>query len=105
MKSYLRGEAIIEAARQSGADAVHPGYGFLSERADFAEFVADAGLTFVGPASAVIEQMGDKVRARQVAAAAGVPMTEYMLVDDPRHLAPLNGLDPVAVAPRSPMRA
>ncbi|MEV4645509.1 biotin carboxylase N-terminal domain-containing protein [Saccharopolyspora sp. NPDC049357] len=45
MKSYLRGEAIIEAARQSGADAVHPGYGFLSERADFAEFVADAGLT------------------------------------------------------------
>ena len=72
-KSYLVADAILEAARSAGADAIHPGYGFLSERAGFAAAVADAGLAFVGPDAAVIEQMGDKVRARQVAAAAGVP--------------------------------
>ena len=72
-KSYLLADAILDAATKTGADAVHPGYGFLSERASFAAAVADAGLAFVGPSAAVIEQMGDKVRARQVAAAAGVP--------------------------------
>jgi acetyl-CoA carboxylase, biotin carboxylase subunit len=66
-------DAILEAARSAGADAVHPGYGFLSERAGFAAAVADAGFAFVGPDAAVIDQMGDKVRARQVAMAAGVP--------------------------------
>jgi acetyl-CoA carboxylase biotin carboxylase subunit len=72
-RSYLVADAILEAARSAGADAVHPGYGFLSERAGFAAAVADAGFAFVGPDAAVIDQMGDKVRARQVAAAAGVP--------------------------------
>jgi acetyl-CoA carboxylase, biotin carboxylase subunit len=71
-KSYLVVDAIVEAARSAGADAVHPGYGFLSERAGFAAAVADAGFAFVGPDAAVIDQMGDKVRARQLAAAAGV---------------------------------
>ncbi|OZM80128.1 acetyl/propionyl/methylcrotonyl-CoA carboxylase subunit alpha [Pseudonocardia sp. MH-G8] len=72
-KSYLVADTIVGAALSAGADAVHPGYGFLSERAGFAASVVDAGLTFVGPDAAVIDRMGDKVRARQVAAAAGVP--------------------------------
>nr|WP_202506559.1 acetyl-CoA carboxylase biotin carboxylase subunit [Amycolatopsis rubida] len=72
-KSYLVADAILAAAKETGADAVHPGYGFLSERASFAAAAANAGLTFVGPEASVIEQMGDKVRARQVAQAAGVP--------------------------------
>lgn len=72
-ETYLRGEAIIEAARRSGADAIHPGYGFLSENAAFARAVLDAGLTWVGPSPAAIEAMGDKVRAKQLMAQAGVP--------------------------------
>ncbi len=73
-ESYLRADLILEAAARSGADAVHPGYGFLSERAVFARAVEDAGLVWIGPPSAAIEAMGDKTSARRLMAAAGVPI-------------------------------
>jgi acetyl-CoA carboxylase, biotin carboxylase subunit len=71
-KSYLNGTAIIAAALSVGADAIHPGYGFLSENANFADAVEKAGLTFIGPTGDTIRSMGDKATARAMAAAAGV---------------------------------
>jgi acetyl-CoA carboxylase biotin carboxylase subunit len=71
--AYLNVEAIVAACRQSGADAVHPGFGFLAENADFAATVADAGVIFVGPPPAAIRAMGDKIESKRLAKAAGVP--------------------------------
>src|SRR5277367_4112745 len=73
-KSYLNIAAIIGAAKQSGADAIHPGYGFLSERPEFAQAAADAQIVFVGPQPDVMANLGDKVAARRIAVAAGVPV-------------------------------
>jgi propionyl-CoA carboxylase alpha chain len=73
-ETYLRGELIIEAALRAGADAIHPGYGFLSENAGFARAVIDAGLTWIGPPVDAISSMGSKVEAKKLMAAAGVPV-------------------------------
>ena len=74
LESYLRIDAIIEAARKTGAEAIHPGYGFLAENADFAEACREAGITFIGPSPEAIRLMGNKVAARKTLAAAGIPM-------------------------------
>ena len=73
-ESYLRGDKIIEIARKSGTDAIHPGYGFLAERKDFAESCAEAGLIFIGPKPSSIAAMGDKMTARETVRKAGVPV-------------------------------
>jgi len=94
-ESYLRAERVLDAARQSGADAVHPGYGFLSENADFAAAVNEAGLTWIGPSPQSIRDMGDKQRAREIAHASGVPV----LPGSPRFAAgALDGLEAAADA-------
>ena len=73
-QTYLNIEKLIQVAKESGSDAVHPGYGFLSENADFAQAVIDAGLTWIGPPPAAIRALGDKVSARKIASAAGAPL-------------------------------
>lgn len=85
-RSYLNQQAIIYAAQASGAQAIHPGYGFLSENADFSERVEAAGMTFIGPTATCIRQMGDKVAAKRAMRKAGVPCVpgpEGALPDDP----------------------
>jgi acetyl-CoA/propionyl-CoA carboxylase biotin carboxyl carrier protein len=85
-ESYLNVEKIVETATQAGAAAIHPGYGFLAENADFARACADAGIVFVGPPAEAIEAMGSKTRAREIMAEAGVPIV-------PGATAPAEGLD------------
>ena len=86
--SYLAGERIIAAAKRSGAEAIHPGYGFLSESAGFARACADAGIVFIGPAPDVIELMGEKDRAKAAMVAAGIPVVPGFsaAVSDPAEL-------------------
>ncbi len=84
-ESYLRMERVIEIAKSAGAEAIHPGYGFLAENGDFADLCAGAGIVFVGPSGDVMRAMGDKVRARQTMQKAGVPIvpgTTEALTDD-----------------------
>src|SRR6478609_50535 len=73
-ESYLNVERILEVCRESGAEAVHPGYGFLAENAPFAQACEEAGITFVGPPASAIEAMGSKTRARELMRDAGVPI-------------------------------
>ena len=92
-QSYIVIDRILEAVRASGADAVHPGYGFLSERADFAEALAAAGVAFIGPPVGAIRAMGDKITSKKLAAEAGVSTVPgYMgLIDDAGHAAKIAG--------------
>ena len=76
IQSYLFSEEHIRAAKQTGADAIHPGYGFLAENPDFAEAVNAAGLVFVGPSPEALRAGGDKLEAKRIARAAGVPVVE-----------------------------
>src|SRR5258706_357825 len=90
-EGYLRGEAIVQLAKEIGADAIHPGYGFLSERAGFARLCRDAGIVFIGPSPEAIDAMGSKVESRRLMIAAGVPVV-------PGGKDPLPDLDSAAAA-------
>jgi acetyl-CoA/propionyl-CoA carboxylase, biotin carboxylase, biotin carboxyl carrier protein len=87
-ESYLDIGKVIEAARRSGADGIHPGYGFLSENAEFAQAVLDAGLVWIGPTPQAIRDLGDKVTARHIAMRAGAPLV-------PGTSEPVSGADEV----------
>ncbi|OJF09489.1 acetyl/propionyl/methylcrotonyl-CoA carboxylase subunit alpha [Couchioplanes caeruleus] len=92
-ETYLRIDKILDVAARSGADAVHPGYGFLSENAEFAQAVLDAGLTWIGPTPAAIRDLGDKVTARHIAQRAGAPLV-------PGTAEPVSGADEIVAFAR-----
>lgn len=92
-RSYLNASAILEAAAQTGADAVHPGYGFLSEDPDFADACEKEGFAFIGPPAGVLERLGDKVRARELMLSAGLPL----LPGSPRPVDDLDAAGEVAL--------
>ncbi len=94
LESYLRIERILDAARETGAQAIHPGYGFLAENAGFARACADAGVVFIGPSPEVIERMGEKTAAREIMSAAGVPVVPGATLPEP---GPDGAHDPAAV--------
>jgi propionyl-CoA carboxylase alpha chain len=81
-ETYLRADLLVAAAQRAGADAIHPGYGFLSENADFARAVEQAGLTWIGPPPEAIDAMGSKIEAKRMMAAAGVPVLTELQPDD-----------------------
>mgnify|MGYP001791930846 CR=1 FL=1 len=88
-ESYLRGDKILEVARATGVQAIHPGYGFLSENADFAERVEKSGFVFIGPRPDTIRLMGDKVSAKNTMIKAGVPVvpgSEGALPEEPQEI-------------------
>ncbi|MGI9646986.1 MAG: biotin carboxylase N-terminal domain-containing protein, partial [Acidimicrobiia bacterium] len=80
-ESYLRIDAILDAARSSGADAVHPGYGFLAESAEFASACREAGLVFIGPSSQTIAAMGSKIESKRLMVEAGVPVVPSATIE------------------------
>src|SRR5687768_1454786 len=86
-QSYLLAERIIEACKRTGAEAVHPGYGFLSERASFAKALAAEGIAFIGPNPQAMEAMGDKIESKKLAAAAKISIVPGYLgiISDPDH--------------------
>src|SRR6202030_1474904 len=101
-ENYLNVEKILDAARRSGAEAIHPGYGFLAENAPFAQACEEAGIVFIGPPASAIEAMGSKTRARELMQAAGVPIvpgtTEAVTsVEEARRIAEQEIGFPVAV--------
>src|SRR5436853_4714965 len=92
-ESYLNAELIITACRETGADAVHPGYGFLSERESFARAVEEAGIAFIGPPPGAIEAMGDKIESKKLAREAGVSVVAGFVgeIEDTEHAVRIAG--------------
>jgi 3-methylcrotonyl-CoA carboxylase alpha subunit len=105
-ESYLVGERILDVARRTGAEAIHPGYGFLSENAEFAEACEKAGIVFIGPPASAIRAMGSKSAAKSLMGAAGVPLTPLISRRQPgsRFPRPASGPDRLSGADQGQLR-